>query len=196
MVFISAPFKQVKGENAWPEFQSVLPALETAVKGRAEQIWPGFQFGGLFPGNKRYGLLDVRPRDIFGGGTATFTKTYGSQGSWANIWSYTVPRDEIHGFAGFLVTSPSLIFAQIQMQVEDKILPIMDIEHHQGWAPPFGIILKVDQGKEIVADELQSVILRGFQERNTRNMTQRIVPLGVQAYKNKDLHITRREVSN
>lgn len=196
MTFMIAPAAQVKGENAWPEFKNILPALETTAKARAGDIWKGFDFGGVTPGPRQYGLSTLRPRDIFGGGTATFSKTFGSAGSWCNIFSYTVPEDQIHAIAGIAIPDPTLIFSALRWEVEDKKLPIVNIEEAHMFGGGFYLMLKQDSGKELVIPEEQAVLLRGFQERGTRNRTQRVIPIGFTLYKNKDLVIREQETGN
>lgn len=179
-----------------PEFNDIRQALHDQAIARAAEIWPGHEVGGLRPQSKQFGVNTIRPRDIFGGGTATFVKRYGSAGSWCNIWSYTVPEDEIHAFAGFMIPDPSLIFAQTRFELEDTRLPIADIEEAQGFMGPFAILYKQDRGFEYIATEEQRVLFKGFQERNTAGRNQRVVPIGLQLYKNKDLHIVERETGN
>lgn len=199
MTFLIAPADMVKGEGQWTEYRQILADLQVSAQARAADIWKGFTFGGVTPGARQYGISSLRPRDIHGGGvggTATFQKTYGSQGSWCNIFSYTVPEDEIHAYAGIAIPDPTLIFSQLRWEIEDKKLPIIDIEEAHSFPGGFRLMFKQDKGKEFVVPEEQSVLLRGFQERSTRNRTQRIVPIGFTLYKNKDLMITERETGN
>lgn len=195
-MFQIAPANLVKGENAWPEYKNILPALEEAAKNRASQIWQGFQFGGVMPGPRQFGISNILPRDIHGGGTATFSKSYGSAGSWCNIWSYTVPEDEVHAIAGVAIPDPTLIFSSLQFIVEDKTLPIVNIEEAHMFGGGFYVLLKQDSGKELIIPEEQSIKLMGFQERGTRSRSQRVVPVGFALYKNKDLLIKQKETGN
>lgn len=194
--FNFAPARLVRGDNAYDSYISLLNDLFVRAKARASEIWPGFTFGGRQPEGKQYGITSFRPRDLFGGGTSTFSKTFGSQGSWANIFSYTVPEDEVHAFAGLSFTEPALIFAQLRWEIEDRKYPIIDIEEAQGWGMPFSLLFNQDKGKELVVPEEQAVLFRGFQERTTRNRVQRVVPLGFVLYKNKDLVIREQETGN
>lgn len=196
MTFVIAPTRLVKGENAWDEFRTSLRESENLAVQRANEIWNGWKFGGLTPGNKEYGMTSLMPRHIYGGGTATFTKTYGSAGSWCNILSYTVPEDQIHVFVGLSFTDPAPIFSALRWEVEDKRFPIVGIEEAYGFRDGFSLMLKADKGEEIVVPEEQRFLLRGFQERGTRGQQQRIVPLGFMLFKNKDAVIVERETGN
>lgn len=196
MPYMIAPLGLVKGENQYPEYRQILQQLFDGATRRAAQIWNGFEFGGVVPGPRQYGMTPIRPRDIFGGGTATYIKRYGSQGSWTDLFSYNVPEDLIHGWAGVAFTDPDLIFAALRWRIEDKLFPIINIEEAHAWSNPFAVLFKQDAGKEIVVPEEQPVLIRAFQERSTSASRRRVVPLGFSLYKNKDLVITERETGN
>lgn len=194
--FLIAPFRLVKGENQWNEYRDMLPALQDAAIRRAQDVWKGFEFGGVLPGAKQYGIVPFRPKDVLGGGTATFNQTFGSQGSWCKIFSYNVPEDMIHAFSGIAIPDPTLIFSQLRFQIEDRLYPVIDIEEaHTFGAGGFTLLIKQDKGKELVVAEELPVLVRGFQERGTRNRTQRVIPLGFMLYKNKNLVINEAETS-
>ncbi len=194
--FLIAPFRLVKGENQWTEYRDMLPALQDAAMARAQDIWKGFKFGGVLPASKEYGITQFRPKDVLGGGTATWTQTFGSAGSWCRIFSYNVPEDMVHAIAGFAIPDPTLIFSQLRFQIEDRLYPIIDIEEaHTFGQGGFSLLIKQDKGKELIVAEELAVLVRGFQERGTRNRTQRVIPLGFMLYKNKDLVIREVETS-
>jgi hypothetical protein len=196
MTFVIAPADFVKGAGDYSEYRQILTDLQSTAFARAADIWKGYSPGGITPGARQFGVSTYRPRDIFGGGTATFVKSYGSQGSWGNIWSYSVPEDSIHALAGLAIPDPTLIFSAFKLQIEDKILPIINVEEAHSFSQGFRLLFKQDKGKEFVIPEEQSVLLRGFQERNTRNRTQRIVPIGFVLNKNRDNMIRETELSN
>ncbi|MGH2626371.1 MAG: hypothetical protein ACRDHY_06940 [Anaerolineales bacterium] len=196
MTFNIAPLRLVKGENEYPEFRDALGDLQKEAIARASEVWSGWTFGGVRPEAKQFGVTGIMPRHMFGGDTATYTKAYGSQGSWANIFSRVVPEDLIFGVAGFAFTDPTLIFSQVRWEVEDRIYPIVPIEEAHGWGLPFAVMLKQDRGESLIIPEEQRFLLRGFQERATRGQTARIVPIGFMLYKNKDLVIRESETGN
>jgi len=195
-MFSIAPADFVKGEGQYEEYRGILGKLQDRAISRAQEIWKGYSFGGMTPGPRQFGIASFRARDIFGGGTSTFVKTYGSPGSWANIWSYTVPEDEVHAFAGFAISDPTLIFASIRWEIEDKKLPILDIEEAHSFTGGFRFMFKQDDGKEFVVPEEQAILLRGFQERGTDGRSQRITPLGFVLHKNKDNMIRETETDD
>lgn len=196
MVYSTAPVNLVKGENAYPEYRDILGVLQDAAIQRAETIWPGFKFGGALPGPGEIGIAPIRARHVYGGGTATWNKSYGSQGSWAQVYSYTVPDDLVHAFAGFMIPDPTLIFSAMRFQIDDKLFPIINIELAHGYDGAFGFILKQDKGKELVVQEKRPVLVRAFQERGTRGRNQRVVPIGFALYRDKNLYITEGETGN
>src|SRR3990167_1140401 len=106
MTFLIAPARLVKGENQYDEFRAAYKAAVDKGMKVANDYWPGFTFGGVIPGPQEYGMTAFLPNQMYGGGTATFMKRYGSAGSWCNIFSYTVPQDQIHVFVGMAFTDP------------------------------------------------------------------------------------------
>jgi hypothetical protein len=188
MSYMIAPMDKVK--TTYPEFMDVMKAVEDRSIARAEDIWSGFKLGGIVPGAKEFGVGNILPKDVLGAGTYTWKQTFSAPGSWTDIFSYTVPEDEIHGFAGFEITDPTLIFTQLRLEISDKKYPIIEIEEANNFANGVAIIIKQDPGDELVVQEEESVLLRGWQERGTSGYSQRIVPIGVNVYKRKELVIT------
>lgn len=168
-----------------------MAALEQAVRARAEAIWPGYTFGGLQPSSNQYGISNLLPRHMSvprGFGSVSFIQRFTTPGSWTNIFSYTVPINQVHGIAGFNFIGPSMPFNALRLQLSDTILPIFEIEEARGWDPTSGlmVIIKTDQGKELVIQELASTVIKGFAERGTSGINMRIVPVGMMAYKARD----------
>ena len=196
MSYIIAPFRQVKA--AFPEFLDAMRALETQTKSRAEAIWQGYTFGGLFPEGKQYGLGNILPKNTTGVarllGSNSFVQRYTAPGSWVNILSYTVADDLIHSFAGFAFSDPYLIFNAIRISVTERIYPQMWLEESRAFAEDskgIAVILKPDPGEELIIPEKTAFLLEGYQERGTSGITQRVLPLGVAAYRKRDIYITK-----
>lgn len=188
MSYIIAPVDRVKTE--YPEFMDGMKAVEAQGILRAVDVWPGFKLGGLIPGAKEFGIGNILPKDVLGAGTYSWDQTFSTPGSWTNIFSYNVPEDEVHCFAGFEITNPSLIFTQLRLEISDKKYPIVEIEEANVYDKGFGIVLKGDPGDELVVQEEESLLLRGWQERGTSGTVQRVIPIGVNIYKRKELVIT------
>lgn len=196
MSYIIAPLDKVK--DTFPEFRQSMSALQDAVIKRAQDIWAGFTFGGLTPGSRQFGLTTMLPREIFGKGTQQWTQTFSAPGSWTNIFSYSVPVDEIHGFAGFAFTEPTLIFSQLRWEIKDRKFPIINVEESRAFnvfAGGFVIVVKADAGQELIAEERTQVLVKGFQERGSSGIRQRIIPIGLLAFRRIDLVITEEKSS-
>ena len=189
MSYFVAPLKAVK--TSFPEFAQAMASLENAVRARAESVWPGYTFGGLQPGANQYGLANLLPRHMSiprGFGSWSFLQKFTAPGSWQNIYSYTVPTDQVHGLAGISLVGATNPFTALRLQISDTVLPIFEIEESRGWDPTSGnsLIIKTDQGKELVAQEKVTILLKGFQDRNTSGFNVRTVPIGVMAYRARD----------
>lgn len=192
MSYILAPYSRVKGENSFPEFEDAMKALETAAINRAKEIWKGYEFGGVYPGENQFGICPMRQNEMANdvssttlSGSYTYTKTLGSTG-WHNIFNYTVREDVIHAFAGFAVTDEVLRLLQFRMEFGDRKYPVWDVQEAKAWGG-FAIIFKVDEGKELVSQERSSVLVKAYVEATG---DQTIVPMGFQLYKRKDLVIS------
>ena len=190
MSYIIAPLRLVKGEGAYPEFVDVLKSVQDAAIARAKEIWPGYTQGGLYPGDKEFGICPMRAREMLGvttvlSGTYSFRQNYAST-AWSDIFNYIVREDIIHAFAGFMITDEVLRFLELRFEFGDRKYPIMDVQEAKGWGS-FGILFKEDVGKELIAQEETSVLVRGYVESTGY---QNVVPLGFQLYKRKDLVIS------
>jgi hypothetical protein len=189
MSYFVAPLNRVK--QNFPEFAAEMAALEAGVRTRAEKIWPGFTFGGMQPGANQYGLANFLPRHISiprGFGSVSFLQRFNAPGSWTNILSYTVPSNQVHGYAGFAFIGPTMIFNALRLQLSDIVLPIIEIEEARGWDPVSGIVLiiKTDPGQELIIQDTQALLLKGFAERGTLGFNMRVVPIGEMAYRARD----------
>jgi len=192
MPYVIAPLDKVKGEGAYPEYEDVLKAVQDAAINRAKEVWSGFTFGGLYPGDKEFGICPLRAREMAhdvtattASGTYSFRKNLATT-AWHTIFDYTTRKDILHAFAGFAITDETLRILELRMEVSDKKYPIIDIQEAKGWGG-FAILFKEDQGAELIAEPETSIYLRGYVEAAGY---QNVVPLGFQLYKRKDLVIS------
>lgn len=192
MPYIIAPLDKVKGDGEWPEYQNVLRDLQNKAFERASSIWEGFEQGGLTPGNRQFGIAPFRKNDTAGdvsdstpSGSYSFTKAISATG-WQDIFNYTVRNNMIHAFAGFQFTDDVLRVTQLRFEIEDRRFAILDLQEAQAWTK-FGIVLKTDELKELIAEPQERVLVRLYAE-STGN--QRVVPIGFMLYKNLNLILT------
>ncbi len=190
--YIIAPLDKVRGENAFPEYVDVLRSVEAAAIKRAGEIWKGYTFGGVYPGENQFGICPLRAREMAHdvtsqtlSGTYSFRKNFAAT-TWHSIFDYNVREDILHAFAGFAITDSVLRFLELRMEVSDRIHPIFDIQEAKGWGA-FAILFKEDAGNELVAADRARVYVRGYVEATG---WQNVVPLGFQLYKRKDLVIS------
>ena len=194
MSYEIAPLKRVRTD--FPEFRATLLAVQNDLIARAQQIWSGYTFGGISPSAGQFGLANIAPRHMSiprGFGTWSFIQAFTTPGSWVNIFSYTVPSNQIHGYAGFGFYAPDLIFNALRIQVSDTIYPIIEIEEAQGYfnsQDGMALILKSDAGEEYIVPELVAMQMKGWQERRTSGWNIRTVPIGQMAFKARDDMIT------
>lgn len=188
MSYLIAPLQKVRS-GEFPEFQQAMASLEAAARQRAAAIFSGFTPGGVLPGDGSFGQANLLPKKVLGAGTFTWVQTFRAPGSFTNIFSYTVPNDEIHAYAGFIIPDP-LIFSQFRMQVSDRIYPILEVEEARAFKDGFAIVLKQDSGAETVVEEKKIFTLQGYQERGTSGNSQRVIPIGFALYINKDTYIS------
>lgn len=191
-MFIIAPLSKVKGDNSYPEFEEAMASLEQAAINRASQIWKGYEFGGVYPGENQFGICPLRANEMANdvaaatlSGTYNFKKNLAST-AWHNLFNYTVREDIIHAFGGFMVTDEVLRVLSLRFEFGDRKYPIWDIQEAKAWGQ-FAIIFKEDEGNELIAQERTSVLVKGYVEATGY---QTIVPLGFQLYKRKDLVIS------
>ena len=192
MSYVIAPLRLVKGEGAYSEFADVLKSVQDAAIARAKDIWKGYSQGGIYPGDNEFGICPLRARemakDVYSttlSGTYNFRKNLGAT-AWHTIFDYTVRKDIIHAFAGFMITDEVLRLLELRFEFGDRKFPILDVQEAKGWGA-FAILFKEDVGKELIAQEESSVYVRGYVEATGY---QTIVPLGFQLYKRKDLVIS------
>jgi len=192
MSYVLGPMGLVKGEGLWPEFIASLKDLEQIALRRAEEVWPGFKFGGLTPGDHEFGICPLRQNEMAvdtttttASGSYSFRKNLAAT-AWHGIFNYTSRKDTLHAFAGFAITDEVLRLSQLRMEISDRKLPVFDIQEAQGWGS-FGILIKEDVGQALLAEPETSVLLKGYVESTGY---QRVVPLGFMLYKRKDLVIS------
>lgn len=191
-MYVIAQVSNVKGENQYPEFADVLKSVQDAAISRAKDIWKGYTQGGIYPGDKEFGICPLRANEMANdvnstalSGTYSFRKNFQATG-WHTLFDYSVREDVIHAFAGFMVTEETLRILQLRFEFGDRKYPIIDIQEAKGWGS-FAILFKEDVGKELISQEESSVYIRGYVE-STGYQT--IIPLGFQLYKRKDLVIS------
>ena len=192
MPYVIAPLDDVKGENAYPEYREAMAALEVVARKRADAIWGGYSFGGLYPGDNQYGMCPLRQNEMANdvssttlSGSYTYRKNVTATG-WRGMFNYSTRKDVMHAFAGFKVTEEVLRIAQLRIEISDRLYPIFDIQEAKDWKR-FAIIFKEDEGAELIAQPESRVLVRAYFE--TAGY-QTLVPLGFQLYKRKDLVIT------
>lgn len=192
MPFIIAPLSDVKGLNNYPEYNEALMALEAAAFARGNVLWDGAQPGGLTPGPNQFGIAPLRKNDMAGdttdltpSGSYTFRKNFTSPG-WGDIFRYNTRLDEIHAFAGLLISDDVLRVLQIRMELGSRLFPIWDIQEAQRYNR-FAVIFKQDKDGELIVDPHTRVLHRVYLESTG---FQRIVPLGFLLFRRSDLVLT------
>ncbi len=181
-----ADFNEVKGENNQPAFESVLTDLQSAAFARASEIWQGFSPGGMMPGADQFGVGPLRKNDMskdtsdsVPSGSYSFDHVATSTG-WADLFNFTVRDNTIIALAGFAFQDPVLNVTQLRMVVGDRSFPIWDLNEARSFNN-FALILKIDQGAEVIAQARENVLIRGYWE-TTGN--QRVVPIGLHLFRN------------
>ncbi len=191
-MYVVGPGALVKGENNWDEYLGVLRELQQKTIERAGQIWEGYSFGGIMPGDRQFGMTNLRPEEMAHdvtassvSGTASFRKSFTATG-WTTLFDYVVRDDTVHGLAGFNFPDETLRITKLRWEIGDRKFPIIDVQEAIGWGS-FHILFKADQGKELVATEKQRVYVRGYVEATG---SQRIIPVGLMLYRRIDLVIS------
>jgi len=191
-MYVIGPLRLTKGEGMFPEFDAVLKQVEAAGIQRAEKIWPGYTFGGVYPGDHQFGICPLRANEMAHdvsattlSGTYSFRKNFAAV-AWHGVFDYTTRTDILHAFAGFAVTDEILRLLQLRMEVSDRKFPIFDIQEAKGWGS-FAILFKEDVGEALIAEPETSVLIKAYVESTGY---QSVVPLGFELYKRKDLVIS------
>lgn len=193
MPYVIAPLEEVKSLNNWPEYVSALRELQEQAFTRAADIWKGFTPGGINPVGRKYGIGPLRPNDMAHdvtdstpSGTYTFRKNITAAAAWRDIFNYSVRDDMIHAFAGFAITDDVLRLSAVKLKIGGEDFPIIDIEEAQRYNRS-AILLKTDAGAPLLADPKTFVQIRFYVETVG---WQRVIPLGFQLFRNKDLVLT------
>lgn len=195
MTFTIAPVEKVEGQGPLGEFQGAQRDLLQAAIDRGNEIFGGFDFGGIRPSNRQFGITQILPKHVMSVGTITFNQSFTDPGSWTDIYNKALDEDLILGISGFRIPDPTLIFSQLRFEIEDRRFPIIDIEEAQAFADGFDIFLNQDEGEEFIVEGESRFLLRGLQERGTSGRQQRVIPIGFELFKNKQLVITEDEPS-
>lgn len=189
MPYVIAPLDKVKGLNQWDEYRQGMMDVEKQAVARAVALWTGAQRGGVFPLGAQFGVGPFRKNDMAGdtsdstpSGTYTFRKNITAT-AWQDLFNYSVRKDMIHAFVGFLITDDVLRVIQWRFRLGQVSFPIIDVQEAQRY-DRFAIILKTDRGTELVVDPNTSVLVRMYAETVG---WQRVVPLGLQIYRRTDL---------
>lgn len=193
-MYFVAQSDKVKGEGQYPEFQSVLQDVEAAAFSRASVIWPGWQPGGMFPGENRFGVGPLRKNDMAGdttdsspSGSYSYIVPAATSAAWRDLFRYTVRDQTMHAFAGFQFTDDVLRYLQLRIEIGDRLYPIIDIQSAMNF-DKFNLVLKMDQGQELIAEPRQRVLIRGFAI--APFAAQRVVPIGLHLYRNLNAVLT------
>lgn len=185
-MYFLANLNQVKGENNLAQYENVLSSVERAAFARADDIWPGFTPGGMMPGANQFGVGPLRKNDMSGdtsdatpSGSYSFDHVATSTG-WADLFNFTVRDNTLIAIAGFAFQDPTLNISQIRIEIGDRRFPIWDLNIARSFEN-FALILKEDEGAELIAAARERVLLRGYWE-TTGN--QRVTPIGLNLYRN------------
>ena len=153
MSWIIAPLDKVKGENNLPAFEDVMRDLQDAAIERAQEIWKGYEPGGLYPADGQFGICPLRQNEMASDTTAqalsgsyAFRKNITATG-WRNMFNYSVRKDIIHAFAGFKIIDETMRILAFRFEIEDRLYPIIDVQEALDWGS-FAIMFKEDKGKE------------------------------------------------
>lgn len=184
--YILAEYEQVKGEGQYPSYEDVISAVEQAAFQRAQDIWPGFEPGGVMPGAGQFGIGPLRKNDMSNdttdstpSGSYTFQKTISATG-WQDLFNFTVRDNTLLAFAGFKFIEPTLRIIQMRIEIGDRRFPIWDLQEALSY-DKFSIVLKEDQGAELIAPPRDRVLVRGYA---ISTGTQTVVPLGLHLFRN------------
>ena len=91
MSYVIAPLSLVKGEGAYPEFADVLKSVQDAAISRAKEIWVGYNQGGMYPGDKEFGICPIRAREMAHDVTSvTLSGTYSFRKNLASLGWHTL----------------------------------------------------------------------------------------------------------
>ena len=205
----SAILKSVKAQNFYIQ---KCAQLETLMRQETEAVWSGLRYAGYTPGPREYGRTTILPDnwadeagDILDNHhsptywgvnsyqqyfTSTSPAAYAIPG-WKTILQGATGAAAPHGgitlediriaWIGLAITSKSSAITKFRWIIGDTTYPIIDIEESQGYNKPSFVF---EEGFIIPEETL--FYLRGFFETDSY---ERVVPLGYQVYRRKDLVI-------
>jgi hypothetical protein len=192
MPFIIAEAEKVKGEGQYPEYEKVLRSVQNAAYNRGAEIWNGFQPGGMMPGANQYGVGPLRKNDMANdtsdstpSGSYSFNKTFTTTG-WQDLFNFTIRDNTIQAYAGLRFSDAVLHVSQLRVEIEDRRFPIWDIQEAFSY-DKFSVVLKEDEGAELIAEPRERVLIRGYVETTG---SQRIVPIGLHLFRNLNAVLT------
>jgi len=166
--FTICEYSKVKAE--FPEFNSMMAALEISLRSKADADWAPLSYGGIQPKAGQYGKTTIMPEMFvgFGGfGTGTqlvtwdqlFTTTGDSVLIEGNSTGGSVPEDYKVGLAGIAFLDRAIKVSEIKLQIGDKKLPRINIEEARAYQQP-AIIFE----NGFVCDEETGLELKGYVE--------------------------------
>lgn len=171
-----------KLRQTYPNFAQASEKLKKDTVDRAKEVWSGYNYGGMFPQGKQFGVTTLLPKFMLGSGTASFRQEFTSTG-WQDIFNRTMDEDVIVGGMGFAIPDPSVNITELRMEIEDTKYPRVNIEELQCYKQP-AVVFK--QGWR--CEEEQSFLLKGNVESTGY---QRVVPINSFALvKKKELVIS------
>jgi hypothetical protein len=186
--------------------------LETLMRQETEAVWSGLKYGGFTPGPREYGRTTILP-DNFADENADIldknhSPTYWGVNSYQQYFTSTSPashavpgwktilqgptaaadpyggrtlEDIRIAWMGLAITSKSSAITKFKWVIGDTTYPILDVEETQGYNEPSFVF---EEG--FILPEETLFYLRGFLETNSY---ERVVPLGYEIYRRKDLVI-------
>ena len=179
--YVICEYSKVKSD--FPEFSSMMAALEIQLRAKADADWSPLTYGGIKPMAGQYGKTTVMPEMFvgFGGfGTGTQLVTWNQllTGTGDNVLiegnstGGSIPEDFKLGFAGIALLDKAIKISEIKLQIGDKKLPRINIEEARAYQQP-AIIFE----NGFIADEETGFELKAYVEARGY---QRIKLIGIQ----------------
>jgi hypothetical protein len=214
MSYVISEYKDtiLKSAKAQSFYVNKCAQLETLMRQETEAVWSGLKYGGFTPGPREYGRTTILPENFADENADILDKnhspTYWGVNSYQQYFtstspaSYAVPgwktilqgptgaaapyggitlEDIRLAWIGLAITSKSSAITKFKWVIGDTTYPILDVEESQGYECPSIVF---EEGFIIPEETL--FYLRGFLETDSY---ERVVPLGYQVYRRKDLVI-------